>query len=159
MTQSQRLDFTGTGRSRPGEGDWQPLADRMRPRTLDEFVGQEHLLGEGQILRGLLDRKAPRSLILWGPPGTGKTTLARLYADATRRQVAISAGEEAMLLGTAMTAATAAGLHASLEAASKAMARPSTLIAPNEIHSRALDHDYRIFLRMQEHRRELATLA
>jgi FGGY-family pentulose kinase len=85
--------------------------------------------------------------------------LARLYADATRRQVAISAGEEAMLLGTAMAAASAAGLHPSLEASCKAMARPATIIAPNEIRAQALDRDYRIFLKMQAHRRELETIA
>ncbi len=53
----------------------------MRPRTLDEFVGQEHLVGEGRLLRTLLDRGTLQNLILWGPPGTGKTTFARLYAE------------------------------------------------------------------------------
>ncbi|HEY7969949.1 MAG TPA: hypothetical protein VID95_08130, partial [Candidatus Limnocylindrales bacterium] len=54
----------------------QPLAARMRPRSLDEFVGQEHLVGERGPLRRALDRGHLGSLILWGPPGTGKTTLA-----------------------------------------------------------------------------------
>jgi putative ATPase len=54
----------------------------MRPRTIDEYMGQQHVLGDGRMLRGLIDRKTLRSLILWGPPGTGKTTLARLYAEA-----------------------------------------------------------------------------
>jgi putative ATPase len=58
----------------------QPLAERMRPRTLDEFVGQEHLLGAGKLLRELSEAGELRSLILWGPPGSGKTTLAQILA-------------------------------------------------------------------------------
>jgi putative ATPase len=58
-----------------------PLAARMRPQSLDEFVGQEHLLGPGSALRTALEEGRPHSMILYGPPGTGKTTLARLAAD------------------------------------------------------------------------------
>ena len=59
---------------------YQPLADRMRPRTLDEFVGQEEVLGEGKLLRRLLEQKEISSIIFWGPPGVGKTTLAHIIA-------------------------------------------------------------------------------
>ena len=61
-----------------------PLAERMRPQTLEEFMGQEHLLGEGKLLRRLIEADQLTSLIFWGPPGSGKTTLARIIANATR---------------------------------------------------------------------------
>ncbi|MBW8486548.1 replication-associated recombination protein A [Actinomadura sp. PM05-2] len=70
----------------------QPLAVRMRPRSLDEVVGQGHLLGPGTPIRQLVERDAPMSLLLWGPPGTGKTTLATVVSQVTaRRFVEVSA--------------------------------------------------------------------
>ncbi len=63
-----------------GDGAYRPLADRLRPRSLDEYVGQPHLVGSDAPLRRALEAGRPHSMILWGPPGTGKTTLARLVA-------------------------------------------------------------------------------
>jgi putative ATPase len=63
-----------------------PLAVRMRPRTVDEVVGQQHLTGEGTPFRKLIDNDAPMSLLLWGPPGTGKTTLAYVVSQVTKRK-------------------------------------------------------------------------
>src|SRR5271169_1837158 len=73
-----------------------PLAVRMRPRTLDEVIGQRHLTGEGTPFRKLIENDAPMSLLLWGPPGTGKTTLAYVVSQVTKRRFvelsAVSAG-------------------------------------------------------------------
>src|SRR5215216_612976 len=83
------------GRTEPPAAD-QPLAARMRPRTLEEFVGQTHLLGPSSALRTAIQSGEPHSMILYGPPGTGKTTLARMlaeYADAAFEELsAVEAG-------------------------------------------------------------------
>src|ERR1700748_685514 len=71
----------------PSRGDKsRPLADRMRPRTLNEFVGQEHLIALGKPLRAQIERDDLGSLIFWGPPGTGKTTLAQIIARMTKAE-------------------------------------------------------------------------
>lgn len=76
----------------------EPLASRIRPHSLDEVAGQEHLVGEGKPLRVAIEKKHRFSFILWGPPGTGKTTLARIYANALDADLhelsAVSAGKD-----------------------------------------------------------------
>ena len=62
----------------------QPLAARLRPETIEEYVGQEHLLGRGRVLRRMIEQDRISSMIFWGPPGVGKTTLAQIIARMTR---------------------------------------------------------------------------
>ena len=81
------MSLFDTSRPRPDRSDpGTPLAARMRPRTLDEFVGQEHLVGPGKPLRLMIERDDPASIIFWGPPGVGKTTLAQIIAHATHAE-------------------------------------------------------------------------
>jgi len=93
----------------------QPLAARMRPRTLDEFVGQEHILGHGRLLRRAIQADQLSSLIFYGPPGTGKTTLARVIANSTRSQFfsinAVLAGVKEIRQNTGEAAKTLRAAH------------------------------------------------
>ena len=70
----------------PAAETWRPLADRMRPHTLDGFIGQEHMLGPGKPLRKAIESGNLHSMVLWGPPGSGKTTLAKMLAESTRAE-------------------------------------------------------------------------
>ena len=65
---------------------YEPLAARLRPKTIDEYVGQDHLVGPGRPLRNLIESDKVSSMILWGPPGVGKTTLARIIANSTKAE-------------------------------------------------------------------------
>jgi len=80
----KQADTLKVGPENKSETGLAPLADRMRPRTLEEFLGQDHLVGEGRLLREALESGNLFSFILWGPPGSGKTTLARIVAEKTR---------------------------------------------------------------------------
>ncbi|CAE6466532.1 unnamed protein product, partial [Rhizoctonia solani] len=91
--------------------DAAPLAERMRPKTLDELVGQEHLVGKGSLLRGLMESGTTGSMILWGPPGSGKTTIARMLASHT----------DAMFTELSATSSGTSDVRAIFEAAKAAL--------------------------------------
>ena len=86
MEQMSLFDMGSSGWKREGLHASDPLASRLRPETLEEFVGQKHLVGKGKVLRRLIDQDSICSMIFWGPPGVGKTTLARIIARRTRAE-------------------------------------------------------------------------
>jgi putative ATPase len=113
----------------------QPLAERLRPKTLGEVIGQQHLLGKGMPLRIAFESGQPHSCILWGPPGTGKTTIARLMADAFEAQfITISAvlGGVKDIREAVETAQIAQGT--ALEKASGAGSGRRTIVFVDEVH-------------------------
>jgi putative ATPase len=105
-----------------------PLAARMRPRTLAEFVGQSHILGPGQLLRRAIEADRIQSLIFYGPPGTGKTSLGHVIANQTKSRFERLSGVESNVAEIRHVLATAANRLANT--------RQPTILFVDEIHRR-----------------------
>ena len=118
------MDLFAADTDSAGAHEHVPLAERARPRSLAEFVGQEHLLGEGMPLRILIERDRVPSLILWGPPGSGKTTLARLIALHT----------DASFVQLSAVTAGVKDVRAILDRAATARRQRRTILFIDEIH-------------------------
>jgi putative ATPase len=116
----------------------QPLADEVRPKSLDEFVGQEHLVGEGKPIRKLVEEKKPFSMILWGPPGVGKTTLAGIIADETGSSFvqlsAVSAGKADVKKVVEQAREGQMGMKEIERMADRNMSASQTVLFLDEIH-------------------------
>ena len=126
MANRQRGDSLFEHRRKQHDGDAAPLAARMRPRTLGEYVGQEHLLGPGHILERSIQTGQIPSMVLWGPPGVGKTTLARLIAGLTN----------AHFIGVSAVTSGVADLRKAVEEAREARATQDlgTILFVDEVH-------------------------
>src|SRR5687767_16024628 len=94
--------------SKPVASSSAPLAERMRPRTLDEYAGQEHILGPGKLLRRAVEADRIASILLFGPPGTGKTSLAQIIAHATKCRFESLSGVESNIADLRKVVAAAA---------------------------------------------------
>src|SRR6186997_1966814 len=105
---SDLFETTAETEAAPAPSANAPLAERMRPRSLDDYVGQEHILAPGKLLRRAIEADRISSILLYGPPGTGKTTLAQIIAHSTRSRFERLSGVESNVADIRRVIATAA---------------------------------------------------